>query len=118
MAVTKTITYVGPSGTLYSATVSIDLQKLAVGTNSDEERVYLTVSAPGISSSGYWRKNIDEIVEDAIFASASGNETRYTHLSGEYSAYGDKIVNTASGYVNGVSGIIGIRQQLINLATI
>ncbi len=118
MAVTKNLVYADSNGVLRTATITIDVEKVAVGSSSDEEQVYLTVSAAGITSKDYWRRNIDKLVEDAIFA-ASGidlSTTRYVHKTGEWSAYGDRIVNTGSGIESGESGIVGIRQQLITLA--
>lgn len=116
MAVSKTITYVDTSNALKTATVSIDIQKLAIGDTSDEERVFLVISAPGIATQNYWRKDIEGLVEDGIFAASGVDDysTRYTHPSGAYTAFGDKIAN--SGIVDGASGIVGVRQQLIDLA--
>lgn len=118
MSVTKNLTYADSDGVLRTATITIDVEKIAVGPSSDEEQVYLTVSAAGLTSKDYWRRNVDKLVEDGIFA-ASGidlSTTRYVHSSGEWSAYGDKIINTGSGIESGSSGIAGVRQQLIDLA--
>lgn len=118
MAVTKTITYLDSGGKVLTTTLTFDLAKIAIGPSADEEQVFLVGSAPGLSSENYWRKNIDKLVEDAIFA-ASGvllSSSRYVQASGEWSAYGDKIVNTGSGLINGVSGVVGLRQQLITNA--
>lgn len=117
MAVTKTITYADSNNKLRTTTLTIDVEKIAIGPNSDEEQVFITISAPGVTSENYWRHNVDQIVEDGIFAaSGDASTTRYTHPSGTWSAYGDKIVNTGSGIINGVSGVVGLRQQLITLA--
>lgn len=115
MATSKVITYTDSSGALLTATVTIDVQKLAVGEN-DEEQVFLVLSAPGIASNLYWRRNIEGLVEDGIFAGPSGtdHETRYAAQSDPSGAYGDKITN--EGTIAGVSGIAGIRTQLIALA--
>lgn len=117
MAVSKTITYTDGDGALLIATVAIDVQKLAVGNAEDEEKVFLVVSAPGITPVNYWRREIEGLVEDGIFAGPSGtdHQTRFTAQVDPSGAYGDKITN--SGVLDGVSGVPGIRTQLIDAAS-
>lgn len=117
MAVQKNITYRDKTGALKTTVVTVDLEKIAFGENNDGEEVYITVNAPGISTENVWRRNIDKIVEDGLFASGVYNDgashaTRYTRpvdASGVATEYGTKLIE---GFPVGTSGVI---VQLKNL---
>jgi hypothetical protein len=80
MAVQKTISYVDKTGVMRTTTITVDLEKFAIGT--DEEQVYLTVSAPGLNDSQKWRRCIDKLFEDAIYA--SGQQSRFVYPTGYF----------------------------------
>lgn len=115
MAVTKVITYTDSTGAVKTTSVQFDLEKLIIGASSDEEKIFLVASAPGLTSNNYWRWCLDGITDDAIFASGTTTDsrTRYVHPSGSvnYGGYGVKIDN--SGLLSGISGVPGLRYQLI-----
>lgn len=107
MAVQKQISYRDKNSVLRTVAVNIDLEKLAFGDGNDTEEVYLTVSAPGVPTEFLWRRNIDGMVEDALYASgvpfvgpAGTNASHYVNPSG---AYGVHLVN---GLPLNVSGVI------------
>lgn len=74
MAVQKTISYVDKNNVVRTTTITIDIEKIAFGYEVDEEEVYLVVNAPGIPSGNIWRRNIDKMVEDGLFASGVYND--------------------------------------------
>ena len=80
MAVQKVISYVDKTGVMRTTTVTIDVEKFAIGT--DEEQVYMIVTAPGLSPAQTWRRCVDKIVEDALYA--SGQQSRYIHPTGYF----------------------------------
>jgi hypothetical protein len=110
MAVQKTISYRDKNGVLRTVNVTVDLEKIAFGENNDSEEVYLTVNAPGISTDYIWRRNIDKIVEDGLFASGvytdGGNHaTRYsgpTNPSGVVTDFGTSLVDGLPANISGV----------------
>jgi hypothetical protein len=80
MAVQKVISYVDKLGVMRTSTITIDLEKFAIG--SDDEQVYLTVTAPGLTPAQTWRRCIDKIVEDGIYA--SGQQSRFVYPTGYF----------------------------------
>lgn len=102
MAVQKSITYIDAGGTQRTATVSIDLKKFAFGDEVDDEQVYLEVTAPNIAASGIWRRNIDGLVEDALFAAASASGTRFSNWQ---NSFGERLATGGDSYFD-VSGIV------------
>ena len=102
MAVQKSITYIDAGGTQRTATVTIDLKKFAFGSEIDNEEVYLEVTAANIAASGIWRRNLDGLVEDALFAQPSASGARFTNWQ---NAYGERLVTGGVSNFD-VSGIL------------
>lgn len=107
MAVQKQVSYRDKSGVLRTVPVTIDLEKVAFGVGNQDEKVYLTVNAPGVPSEFIWRRDIDLMVKDALFASGvpfdgppGTNASNYVNPSG---AYGVRLIE---GLPLNVSGVI------------